>query len=483
MSVYQLPKKLHPEFRYLDKAPSSNVEVDYTNQLSKGVLSYFLPYSNSFKDVGINQAYYPATTGGSNSTPTFNKRGRYLQLLTGHTVDIPEIIFAAGKGFSVTWLAGKTVATSTSGMVCGDSSGTRDFIWQNSSSNNTVIRRDNVSTTVGISGILNSDLVWRTLVVSPESGSTRIYFYTKELSTSSALVSNQSFKLNSITSGFTSLDYEGKFQGLIVHNRALTESEAFTLHRDPYQILKPKTPISYFVPSAAAGAFTLTADTGAYTVAGTANSLLLNALLGAGTGSYSYTGTAADLTTGYGLQADTGSYAYTGATNALLADLLLTSDTGTYSYSGTASALSKGSALTAGTGSYAYTGADVSLTFEAPGDFTLAANTGTYSVSGTNADLVAAFSLTSDTGVYSYTGTAVTLSTGVTLQADTGSYTYTGTAVTFTTTINLNAETGVYVYNGNNATLSASGQVWTVQTDSVTTWTTQTDSNTTWTIQ
>ena len=231
------------------------------------------------------------------------------------------------------------------------------------------------------------------------------------------------------------------------------------------------------------GAFTLTADSGSYSVTGTASSLILGALLTGASGSYAYTGTDASLITGYGLQADSGSYTYTGAAATLLADKILAASTGSYTYTGTPASLTRDGTLSADTGAYTYTGTAAALTFASAGSFTLTALTGAYSVSGTNADLLRAATLGADSGAYSYTGAAVDFATGYGLTAESGSYSYAGTDVTFSTTIRLTAESGSFVYNGNNATLKASGQVWTVQTDSVTTWTDQADSTTIWNIQ
>jgi hypothetical protein len=197
--------------------------------------------------------------------------------------------------------------------------------------------------------------------------------------------------------------------------------------------------IGLAIGPAAGGAFTLTADSGTYAVSGTANSLLLDALFGADSGSYTYTGTAADLNFGYVLSADSGSYTYTGTA--------------------------------------------ANLVFEAPGDFTLAADSGAYTYTGTDASLTAAFTVSADSGSYTYTGAAADLVHGYTLTADSGVYTYSGTNAAFSLTTTLTAESGAYTYSGSNVILKASGQVWTIQSDAITTWSEQSDSSTIWNIQ
>ena len=247
----------------------------------------------------------------------------------------------------------------------------------------------------------------------------------------------------------------------------------------------PDKTYSYHVAfvESASGAYTLTADSGSYTVSGTDASLLLSALLGANSGSYTYSGTDIGLNFGFVLAADAGAYAYSGTNAALNGGFRIAGDSGSYSYSGTAAALEFGASLAADSGSYTYTGTDATLTFASAGSYTLSADAGAYAYSGTNAALTADFSLAGDSGSYSYSGTNATLNRGYPLVAESGAYTYTGTNAAFSITATLSAESGVYTYSGSNVILQASGQVWTVQADEVTTWTARSDSSTTWTDQ
>jgi hypothetical protein len=225
-----------------------------------------------------------------------------------------------------------------------------------------------------------------------------------------------------------------------IYDKALSDAEIEYIYRNRGTwAYEPEVPAFYYVPDAAGGAFTLTADSGSYTYTGTANDLRLDALLGADSGSYSYSGTDVDLITGYSLQADAGSYIYTGT--------------------------------------------DAALTLASAGNFTLSADTGAYTYSGTDIALEASFKLDASSGAYTYSGTDATLSFGYAVSADSGTYTYTGTDIGFSLTIKLSADSGAYTYTGPNAILRASGQVWTTQADAVTTWTEQSDSSTIWNIQ
>jgi len=185
------------------------------------------------------------------------------------------------------------------------------------------------------------------------------------------------------------------------------------------------------------GASTLTADSGSYTVTGTAVALQRGLVMPAGSGSYTVSGTALDLNYGRILSADSGSYAVTG-TDATL----------TYAAVGNYT-------LSADSGSYAVTGAGIEL----QRGLILVSDSGSYTVSGTDAALQRGLVLVADSGSYSVSGTSVDLFKGYSLTLDSGAYTQSGTAIDFLTGRVLSAESGSYVYNGANIVVTASGRV------------------------
>jgi hypothetical protein len=134
---------------------------------------------------------------------------------------------------------------------------------------------------------------------------------------------------------------------------------------NPYQILKPKTQPVYWTVGAASGAFTLTADTAAYTYSGTDASLLLSAILGADTAQYTYSGTSVDLTfAGAGsftLNAETAQYSYSGTNAGLLLAANLDAETAQYTYSGANATLTKNFSMTGDTAQYTYSGTDAAM--------------------------------------------------------------------------------------------------------------------------
>lgn len=188
-------------------------------------------------------------------------------------------------------------------------------------------------------------------------------------------------------------------------------------------------------PSSASSGYTLAADSGSYTLTGTAASLIVGRKLAADSGSYSLSGTAAAFKRGYALTADSGSYTLSGTTVSLTA----------------------GRKLAADSGSYTLTGTDVTLNYSPAGSYNLTAESGTYTLTGTAATLKVSRKLTADSGAYPLTGTDVTLSKGVKLTADSGSYTLSGSNVAFSRTYVLTAESGAYTLTGTSAGLTWSG--------------------------
>ncbi len=161
----------------------------------------------------------------------------------------------------------------------------------------------------------------------------------------------------------------------------------------------------------------------------------------------------------YTLSADSGSYTVTGTAVELQRGLVMPADSGSYAVSGTALDLNYGRILSADSGSYAVNGADATLTYAAAGNYTLSADSGSYAVNGADAELQRGLILVADSGSYTVSGTAVDLFKGYSLTLDSGAYTQGGTDVEFLTGRVLSAESGSYVYNGANIVISASGRV------------------------
>lgn len=159
--------------------------------------------------------------------------------------------------------------------------------------------------------------------------------------------------------------------------------------------------------SAAASSYTLTANAGAYTVAGIVSSKRI------------------------GRNSAAGAYAVAGVAATLRSSRTMAAATGVYTVSGQDATLSEANVYTliAGTGTYVVSG-QTSITSSVR---KLTAAAGAYVVSGQNANLTEA-------------------SVHV-LTADAGSYTISGQAATFDVTLSLQAGAGSYVVNGQSSNL------------------------------
>lgn len=199
----------------------------------------------------------------------------------------------------------------------------------------------------------------------------------------------------------------------------------------------------------------------------------------ANSGSYTVSGANAGLDASRLLTANAGSYNLLGTNADLDASRLLTANSGAYTYNGTNADLDASRLLTANAGSYTLSGTDADLEKL----FVLNANAGAYTYAGTNADLDASRLLTANSGSYTYTGTSADLDRQYLLTSNSGTYTYTGTNSTLIKSSSLSASSGSYIISGTDVELTASGIIWTVQTDETTTWSAQSDESTTWSQQ
>ena len=209
----------------------------------------------------------------------------------------------------------------------------------------------------------------------------------------------------------------------------------------------------------AGGSNTLTADSGTYTLTGTAAALTAQRKLSASSGSYSLTGTGVDLNRGYDLGADSGAYTLTGSAATLTASRDIQAASGTYTLTGTDVDLIRAYRMAADSGSYALSGTDVALTYTTVGAYGLVADSGSYNLTGSSVSLLAARDIQASSGTYTLTGSDVSLVFGRYLAAESGTYTLSGTDVDFANTYVLQAESGTYLLTGSNVAFDYSGSV------------------------
>jgi hypothetical protein len=213
--------------------------------------------------------------------------------------------------------------------------------------------------------------------------------------------------------------------------------------------------------SAAAGSYTFSGQTaspllgrkvaasaGSYSLTGTAVSLLATRILGASAGSYSWDGTDAGLYRGYPLTAEAGSYALVGTAASPLFGRAVGAEAGSYALTGTAVGLLYSRLLSAEATSYSWTGSDADLAHGVPGAYILTADAGAYVWTGTAVSPLFARLVTAEAGSYALTGSAVSPLLGRLLGAAAGAYTLTGTDASFARAYVATAEAGSYSLTG-----------------------------------
>tara|TARA_R110000787_G_C13443394_1_gene446748 strand:- start:25313 stop:26932 length:1620 start_codon:yes stop_codon:yes gene_type:complete len=198
--------------------------------------------------------------------------------------------------------------------------------------------------------------------------------------------------------------------------------------------------------TAAAAAFTLTADQQSYALTGNAlTSLLADRQLPAVQQDYTLTGYAAGLNVGVILTADQQSYTLTGnALTSLLADRQLTADQQSYAMTGFDAAFTRSLILPADQQSYALTGFDAAL----PTGVSLTADQQSYAMTGFDATFKRGVKLPADQQSYALTGFDVAFGTDVTMLADQQSYAMTGFDAAFKRGLKLPADQQSYTLTG-----------------------------------
>lgn len=171
--------------------------------------------------------------------------------------------------------------------------------------------------------------------------------------------------------------------------KALSDAEALTISANPQLIWESFIPQQRYLPTSitSGGAYTLTANSGSYTLSGQDATILKSKVLNADQGTYTLTGQSASLFRSKVINAAQGSYALTGQSSTIL----------------------RSKVLTAGQGSYTLTGQNATIT---------------YTGSGVN------YTITADVGNYTYTGQAATIKKSKVLNASTGTYNVAGQAAT-----------------------------------------------------
>lgn len=113
------------------------------------------------------------------------------------------------------------------------------------------------------------------------------------------------------------------------------------------------------------------------------------------------------------LDAQDDAYTVTGTAATVVATRLIGGEPGSYAFTGVLTTLLAARLVAADPGVYAVTGFDTDLVYTPAGDFTVNAASGTFTVTGTNASTLAARAIDIAPGAYAVTGTTATFESAV----------------------------------------------------------------------
>jgi hypothetical protein len=250
------------------------------------------------------------------------------------------------------------------------------------------------------------------------------------------------------------LDRVGPIRGL-VRGTVLSPTNGGSLTPGPSWMQGPPVTRRLYVDygGGAATAYSLTADPGSYSLAGSDAATRMGRRLTGDAGSYAVTGSEASLRVGHVLVTDAGAFLLTGSAATTRAGRVLTADTGSYVSTGSAATFRRGYVLSLDAGAYALTGAVATLV--KTGALSLTADPGVYAITGAEATLLVTRLLSADAGSYSVTGIDALLRQHRALTGDPGAYAATGADATLVKvgSSSLTADAGAYSVAGVAAAL------------------------------
>ena len=359
MAIKQLPKRYHPDFRLPNKKPVGDVEIDWSNPLSRGASLV----SNTVNGIDLKGAPSSKPNGLSSSGGVSNfASNQYVRY-----EDSPSLRSATGVGQAFSLALIDFSFTTTSNLVVCEK-GTNASILVQTKSSKIVFRGGGILDTPDTTDTFNDGKLHNFVGThNGNVGAGAINLYvdntrqgTKETTEATAAQNTAPF---SVGSRLGSLGFGGRLSYVVVWNRELSVSEALEITRNPYQILKPKQAPSYFTIDAGGGTITVTGTTANYTYAAISGTVEL-------TGTISVTGATPNYT-----------YAAIAGVIELTPQITVTGATPNYTYSAISGTVESVGIInvTGTTPNYAYTAISGDITLL--GTITVTGDTPNYSYS------------------------------------------------------------------------------------------------------
>ena len=329
MALYTLPKQYHPDFKSPKIKPLGNIEIDWDNPLTDGLVGCWV-FQNGV--INLVNGDRPISTTGSLEIGV-DGGGKILESIDGYFTN--NLKFKNGSEFSVYTDSKYNNTTEDHGLI--SMNGIDPLVWADTSSSLLRGQYFAGSSVFGSNGEL-TDVKYTPWGVSIKSDSTDSGLYVNGKLSASGDPGTFTLDPVNLVSLFTdNRPPKGKFRYLYVYDRLTSLGLANELARNPYQILKPKTPQTYFTPETSSG-ITVTGATVNYNYAEiTATIDLTGSVDVVGqTPNYPYASISGliDLTGAINVTGQTANYPYNAISGLidLTAELSVTGQTPNYTY-------------------------------------------------------------------------------------------------------------------------------------------------------
>jgi len=365
MGIYTLPKQFSVDFQSPNKKPIGEIEIDWTNPLTKGLVGCYAD-----NDITRNLVTGVETVGtGTSLNKSQFGAGVEIANASNNKIDTQENPTAFTGSNNRTLLIGGNFLSSYP-----DSAATLYSIGSNATGARWNLRLSSGALRVEIQGSgytsslslgVGFHVAGIKLDGSTLAGHTLFLDGQMESATGSSTVNTATLNTgrfwNSLVEGSTHQVTGTPLLFGYLYNRALSDSEIFALCKNPYQILKPKSPSIYFTVDGVAPSESITIDSGTYTISGTVTPIKAALNTVPASGAYSQSGTSTPIKASLNVIASSGTYSVSGANLDLRFGSSLVVGSGSYSITGTATPLVFTAKMTLDSGSYIITGTDINF--------------------------------------------------------------------------------------------------------------------------
>jgi len=278
MSVFELPRWVHSDFQSTRDKPTGPVEIDWSNTLTKGLKFFFVPRHGDDVTKGSGTLGAVDPPFFYDVTRKYKLNGRFANVLRGYNIKSlqNEIVLqemATGQGDNYGMVISPTVTFSDSeaftvgGKIIADTGQSRlkpfgDAAGGTGGAKGIFNRRGSFLRFYADAGIISlSTFIANTGPVSTffsssgggASASDVAAYQTETHEKNTLSGQSTAFSFTELTNGLNN-DLPQNQVYWVMWDRQLSDAEILSFSSNPYQLLKPQTPLMYFVPSVAAAA-------------------------------------------------------------------------------------------------------------------------------------------------------------------------------------------------------------------------------------